>query len=150
VTGAHATLFDPKTNLSSIYGLKSWIKAGVPGKMVVMGLPLYGKTWKLKDPNLHGVGAPAIGVGPGDVGVLLFSKVEAFNKRAKATIAYDVDTASVYSFSGTTWVEYDDALSITVKIGFAQALGLRGYFFWAISYDNKWKITTQGIYSHFS
>jgi chitinase len=150
VTGAHAALFDPKTNLSSIYGLKSWIKAGVPGKMVVMGLPLYGKTWKLKDPNLHGVGAPAIGVGPGDVGVLLFSEVEAFNKRTKATIAYDVDTASVYSFTGTTWVGYDDALSITVKIGFAQALELRGYFFWAISYDNEWKITTQGIYSPFS
>jgi chitinase len=149
-TGAHAALFDPRTNLSSIYGLKSWIKAGVPGNKVVMGLPLYGKTWKLKDPNLHGVGAPAIGVGPeGDSGkgVLLFSEVEAFNKRTKATIAYDVDTASVYSFVGTTWVGYDDALSTTVKIGFAQALGLRGYFFWAISYDNEWKVTKQGIQS---
>jgi chitinase len=145
VTGAHAALFDPRTNLSSIYGLKSWIKAGVPGNKVVMGLPLYGKTWKLKDPNLHGVGAPAIGVGPGDDGVLLFSEVEAFNKRTKATIAYDVDTASVYSFVGTTWIGYDDALSITVKIGFAQALGLRGYFFWAISYDNEWKVTAKGI-----
>jgi hypothetical protein len=34
-----------------------------------------------------------------------------------------------------------------VKIGFAQALGLRGYFFWAISYDNEWKVTKQGIQS---
>jgi chitinase len=43
-TGAHAALFDPITNLSLIYGLKSWIKAGVPGKKVAMGLLLYGKT----------------------------------------------------------------------------------------------------------
>ncbi|KAK7835803.1 class v chitinase [Quercus suber] len=62
-TGAHAALFDPNTNLSSIYGLKSWIRAGVPGNKLVMGLPLYGKSWKLKDPKLHGVGAPAVGVG---------------------------------------------------------------------------------------
>jgi hypothetical protein len=47
-----------------------------------------------------------------DEGVLVFLEVEAFNKRTKATIAYDVDTASVYSFTGTTWVGYDDALSI--------------------------------------
>uniref|UniRef100_A0A2N9FWC3 GH18 domain-containing protein n=1 Tax=Fagus sylvatica TaxID=28930 RepID=A0A2N9FWC3_FAGSY len=146
-TGAHAALFDPKTNLSSIYGLKSWIKAGVPRNKIAMGLPLYGKTWKLKDPNLHGVGAPAVDVGPGrpgDVGVLLYSEVEEFNKKNNATIAYDVDTASTYSYVGSVWVGYDDALSTTMKVGFAQALGLRGYFFWAISYDSEWKVTSQG------
>lgn len=112
-----------------------------------MGLPLYGKTWKLKDPNLHGVGAPAVDVGPGrpgDVGVLLYSEVEEFNKKNNATIAYDVDTASTYSYVGSVWVGYDDALSTTMKVGFAQALGLRGYFFWAISYDSEWKVTSQG------
>uniref|UniRef100_A0A2N9FW73 GH18 domain-containing protein n=1 Tax=Fagus sylvatica TaxID=28930 RepID=A0A2N9FW73_FAGSY len=145
-TGAHAALFDPKTNLSSIYGLKSWIRAGVPGNKIAMGLPLYGKTWKLKDPNLHGVGAPAVDVGPGrpgDAGVLLYSEVEEFNKKNNATIAYDVDTVSTYSYVGSVWVGYDDALSTTVKVGFAQALGLRGYFFWAITYDSEWKISAQ-------
>ena len=143
-TGAHAALFDPNTNLSSIYGLKSWIRAGVPGNKIVMGLPLYGKSWKLKDPKLHGVGAPAVGVGPGDDGVLLYSEVVEFNKKNDATIAYDVNTVSTYSYVGSLWVGYDDALSTTVKVGFAQALGLRGYFFWAISYDTEWKVTAQG------
>uniref|UniRef100_A0A7N2R053 GH18 domain-containing protein n=1 Tax=Quercus lobata TaxID=97700 RepID=A0A7N2R053_QUELO len=142
-TGAHAALFDPNTNLSSIYGLKSWIRAGVPGNKIVMGLPLYGKSWKLKDPKLHGVGAPAVGVGPGDDGVLLYSEVVEFNKKNDATIAYDVNTVSTYSYVGSLWVGYDDALSTTVKVGFAQALGLRGYFFWAISYDTEWKVTAQ-------
>ncbi|KAG7942633.1 hypothetical protein I3843_16G113800 [Carya illinoinensis] len=142
-TGAHAALFDPQTNLSSVYGLKSWIRAGVPGNKLVMGLALYGKTWKLKDPNSHGVGAPAISVGPGDMGVLTFSQVMHFNNRTKATVAYDVDTVSVYSYTGTTWVGYDDALTTTGKILFAEALGLRGYFFWALSYDKEWTITAQ-------
>jgi hypothetical protein len=31
-----------------------------------------------------------------------------------------------------------------VKLKFAQALGLRGYFFWALSYDSEWEISKQG------
>ncbi|KAB1223858.1 Acidic mammalian chitinase [Morella rubra] len=145
-TGVHAALFDPNTNLSSVYGLKSWLSAGVPGNKLVMGLPLYGKTWKLKDPNVHGVGAAGVGVGPGDQGVLLYSQVVEFNKRNNATVAYDMDTTSVYSYSRTTWLGYDDPLSTTVNIGFAQALGLHRYFFWALSYDYEWTVSVQGIF----
>ncbi|KAB1211869.1 putative chitinase 3 [Morella rubra] len=134
-TGAHAALFDPNTNLSSIYELKSWLSAGVSGNKLVMDLPLYGKTWKLKDPNEHGVGTAAIGVGPRNAGVLLYSQVVEFNKRNNASVTYFLDTTSVYSYSETTWVGYDDPLTTTMKIGFAQALGLRGYFLWALNYD---------------
>ncbi|KAB1198998.1 Chitotriosidase-1 [Morella rubra] len=141
-TGAHAALFDPNTNLSSVYGLKSWLKAGVPQNKVILGLPLYGKTWQLKDSKVHGVGAAAVDVGIGG-GVLYYSLVVEFNRRANATIEYDLDTASVYSYSGINWVGYDDPLTTTVKIGFAQALGLRGYCFWALSYDYEWTISSQ-------
>lgn len=36
-TGAHAALYDPKSNLSTSYGLKSWLRAGVPRSKLVMG-----------------------------------------------------------------------------------------------------------------
>ena len=39
-TGSHAALLDLTGNLSTCYGLKSWIKAGVPRRKVIMGLPL--------------------------------------------------------------------------------------------------------------
>lgn len=143
-TGAQALLYDPKSNISTSYGLRSWIKAGMPRQMVVMGLPLYGRTWKLKDPNVNGIGASAVGVGPGEEGVLTYSQVEKFNKENGATVVYDVETVSTYSYVGTSWIGYDDELSTTTKLGFAQALGLRGYFFWALSFDAGWKISTQG------
>ncbi|KAM2120319.1 hypothetical protein ACFX1Q_018271 [Malus domestica] len=41
------------------------------------------------------------------------------------------------------WVSYYDAFTTAAKIGFAQALGLRGYFFWALSFDSDWKISAQ-------
>ncbi|KAI4380598.1 hypothetical protein MLD38_006771 [Melastoma candidum] len=142
-TGAQAAFFDPKSNISSSYGLGTWLRAGLPGHKIVMGLPLYGRTWKLKDPNVNGVGAPAVGVGPGN-GVLFYRQVETFSKDNNATKKYDPVTVSAYAFSGTSWVGYDDAGSTGVKVGLAKGMRLRGYFFWALSYDNShWQISTQ-------
>ncbi|KAF8400548.1 hypothetical protein HHK36_013847 [Tetracentron sinense] len=141
-TGAHAALFDSKSNISTSYGVESWIKAGVPAKKVVMGLPLYGPTWKLEKPGLHGIGAPAVDVGPGE-GTMTFSQVEDFNRENGATVVYDAATVSTYSYVGTSWIGYDDATSITVKIGFARAHGLSGYFFWAVNGDKDWMISRQ-------
>ncbi|KAI6682409.1 hypothetical protein NL676_036290 [Syzygium grande] len=143
-TGSQAAFFDPKSNLSSIHGLKSWLRAGMPGKQVVMGLPLYARTWELKDPNVTEIGAPAVSAGPGG-GMLPYSDVQAFNRDHSAFVVYDAETVSTYSFSGTSWIGYDDVASTMVKIGLAQALGLRGYFFWALSFETEWQISSQGM-----
>ncbi|KAL2481193.1 Glycosyl hydrolase family protein with chitinase insertion domain [Abeliophyllum distichum] len=140
-TGAQAALFDSKTNISTSYGLGSWIKSGVPKSKLIMGLPLYGRTWTLKDPKSHGVGAPAIDVGPGDQGVLTFAEIQQFNRDHKAKVEYDLESVSMYSVAGTAWIGYDDTPSVTVKISYARALGIRGYFFWAVHGDYKWKIS---------
>lgn len=144
MTGAHAALFDPKSDISTSFGLRSWVGAGVPAEKVVMGLPLYGRTWKLRDPAEHGVGAPAVGVGPGD-GVLLFKDLMNYNVKNNATEVYDGTTVSTYSYSGTAWIGYDGATSVREKIHYAQGLNLGGYFFWALGYDKDWIISQQGI-----
>ncbi|KAE9462632.1 hypothetical protein C3L33_05458, partial [Rhododendron williamsianum] len=142
-TGAHAALFDPKSNVSTSYGLQSWINAGLPRSKLVMGLPLYGRTWKLKDPKSNGIGAPGVGLGPGGDGTMTYSQVETFNRENNATVVFDMKTVSTYSYAGTSWIGYDDVRSTTVKIGYAQALKLRGYFFWAVNGDQEWKISRQ-------
>ncbi|XP_038710983.1 class V chitinase CHIT5a-like [Tripterygium wilfordii] len=142
-TGAHAALFDPKSNISTSYGLQSWIRAGVRPSKLVMGLPLYGKTWELKDPNVNGIGAPAVGLGPGVEGVLHFSELVDYIGAHSASALYDPVTVSAYAYGGTTWIGFDDATSTKVKIGFARAHGLRGYFFWALSFDLDWEISKQ-------
>ncbi|KAK7329976.1 hypothetical protein VNO77_24159 [Canavalia gladiata] len=145
-TGAPAGLFDPKSNVSVAYGLQSWIRSGVFPQKVVMGLPLYGRTWQLRDPSVHGIGAPAVGSGPGSNGAMAFFQVLDFNNQTGANVVHDVETASVYSYSGSSWVGYDDPFTVAVKIGFAQALSLRGYFFWAAGLDTSdWIISTQAL-----
>lgn len=144
-TGAPAGLFDPKGNLSAASGLVSWIRVGVLPEKIVMGLPLYGRTWRLREPSEHGIGAPAVGSGPGLDGAIAYFQVLDFNNETGASVVRDVDTVSVYSYSGTSWIGYDDPFTVRVKVGFARSLSLRGYFFWVAGLDTSdWKISTQG------
>ncbi|CAH9070394.1 unnamed protein product [Cuscuta epithymum] len=141
-TGAHAALFDPKSNITTSYGLGQWIRAGLLRSKLVMGLPLYGRTWKLKDSSSYGIGAPAVDVGPGS-GTLTFNEIQRFNSENNATVVYDAVTVSAYSAAGTSWIGYDDPTSISVKVKYAKQLNLRGYFFWSAVGDDKWVISKQ-------
>ncbi|WOK94030.1 hypothetical protein Cni_G02732 [Canna indica] len=140
-TGAHAALYDPKSDLSASYGVTSWLAAGMPAQKVVIGMPLYGRTYNLTDSKNNTIGAPANGVGPGEGGVLLYSKVVEFNRNNSATVVHDEATATAYSYAGTTWISYDDPWSVTRKTEYGRQLGLGGYFFWAIGGDKDWSIS---------
>ncbi|KAG9456266.1 hypothetical protein H6P81_000774 [Aristolochia fimbriata] len=144
VTGAHAALYDPGSDISTSKGIASWVDAGVPREKIVMGLPLFGHTWKLKDPRVNGIGAPAVSVGPGDEGTMSFAEIVDFNKENGASVVYDKATVSTYSYVGASWIGYDGPKSVRKKIKFARAQSLRGYFFWAVAGDKEWKISRQG------
>ncbi|KAF5748136.1 acidic mammalian chitinase-like [Tripterygium wilfordii] len=143
-TGPNSALFDPTSNFSTSYGIGSWIQSGVPARKVIMGLPLYGHTWTLKDPDSNGIGAPAIGKGPGD-GTLTYDQILDFNSNNSnhAYVNFDNPTMTYYSYAGTSWVGYEDVGSIKLKIQFALSQGLGGYFFWALGQDRSWTISAQ-------
>ncbi|KAG9456264.1 hypothetical protein H6P81_000772 [Aristolochia fimbriata] len=142
-TGTLAGLYDPNGSLSTSYGLQSWLSIGVRPEKVMMGLPLFGRSWTLRDPGVHGIGAPAVGVGPGSNGALTYKQVVDLNARNNATVVYDTATVSVYSYWGTNWVTYDDERSVAVKVRYAKSQKLGGYFFWAVPQDKDWIISRQ-------
>ena len=143
VTGLHSAPYDPKGNVSTSYGIGSWIQAGVPPQKIVMGLPLYGQTWTLQDPRLNGIGAPTVGMGPGN-DTLAYYEILEFNNKSSAIVVYDSQFGSYYSYSGDSWIGYDDVESVTLKIRFARSWGLGGYFFWALGLDKDWIISRKG------
>ncbi|MCD9561217.1 hypothetical protein HAX54_020218 [Datura stramonium] len=140
-TGAPALLYDKSSNISTSYGISAWKQNGVHPTKLVMGIPLYGNTWELKDPNDHRIGAPAVGVGPGTQGEISYDEIVTFNAENNATIVYNNETVSTYSYAGTNWIGYDDTNSITAKIKYAKAQGLGGYFFWALGFDSNWTLS---------
>ncbi|KAJ0984853.1 hypothetical protein J5N97_003209 [Dioscorea zingiberensis] len=142
-TGAHAALFDPVHNISTSYGLSSWVSAGMPAKKVVMGMPLYGRTFELKEREKHGIGAPGVGVGPGigGRGIMVYGRIVEFNMEENATVVRDEERGAVYSYVGDSWLGYDDRWSVRKKIDFAKEMGLGGYFLWALGFDYHWSIS---------
>jgi GH18 family chitinase len=38
--------------------VNQWVSGGVPAGKLIMGIPLYGRTYILADPKDHGLGAP--------------------------------------------------------------------------------------------
>ncbi|KAG9146116.1 hypothetical protein Leryth_015911 [Lithospermum erythrorhizon] len=148
-TGAQAALYDSRTNFSTDYGISSWLNAGISREKLIMGLPIYGRSWKLKDPTVYEIGAPAVDVGPGfnGTGVMTYAEILEYNmQNTNATVVYDSDTVSTYSVFGTDWIGYDDTRSIAAKIGYAQAQALGGYFFWALNGDHEWTISSTGSF----
>ncbi|KAK2994327.1 hypothetical protein RJ640_009468 [Escallonia rubra] len=144
VTGSPALLYDNSSNISTSFGISSWIEDGVPSEKLVMGMPMYGKTWQLKDANVHGIGAPANGTGPGNGGIMSYDDIVAFNSANGANVVYDNNTVSTYSYAGTNWIGYDDPTSITNKVKYAKDQGLGGYFFWALGTDRNWTLARAG------
>ena len=122
VTEAHAKLFNPDNQaLSTSHGLNDWIRAGVPKEKVIMGLPLFGRTWKLADEfGDTGIGAPAVGFGPGANGFMTYSDIKSFNNREEAKVIYDGKTGSTYSISNDSWIGFDSRDSIEKKITYAR------------------------------
>ncbi|XVF48466.1 hypothetical protein PTKIN_Ptkin03bG0192400 [Pterospermum kingtungense] len=143
-TGEHALLYDKYSNVSTSSGISSWIEAGVPPKKLVMGMPLYGRTWKLKYPKHHGIRAPAVSGGD----AMFYQDLVTFNAGHNAHVAYDKDTVSEYSYSGTDWIGYDGPKSVPKKVKYAKDHQLGGYFFWALGYDMNWTLSAIGMFSY--
>ncbi|KAJ4827139.1 hypothetical protein Tsubulata_024442 [Turnera subulata] len=144
ITGPNSGLNDPKSNnLSTTYGIGTWIRAGASPEKLVMGLPLYGHTWTLQDPYDNGFGAVAVDAGPGN-GTLNYNQILEFISENKAVVHYEGEIGSYYTYAGNIWIGYDDVMSIDSKIKFAKSMGLRGYFFWALGQDNDWTLSRLG------
>lgn len=145
-TGAPAALYDPSSNVTTSYGIRSWVESGLPSHKVVMGMPLYGRSWILSSGNDTRIGAPAVAAGPkqklsDETGVMFYSEIRDFIKEKNGTEVFDKETVSAYSYAGDLWVGYDNKESVVAKVEFAKQKALLGYFFWAISQDSNWTLS---------
>ncbi|KAI3912856.1 hypothetical protein MKW98_012798 [Papaver atlanticum] len=137
-TGASAAVFNPANpERSTSQGISRWLQV-LPAQKLVMGLPLHTHTWMLQNPNVNGIGATAVGVGPGEHGILTYGAVVASFLNNPGTVAvYDEPTQSNYCYAGKSWISYTGVRSIKAAIRYARERQLRGYFHWSIGQDDN-------------
>ncbi|KAH9903871.1 chitinase [Xylariomycetidae sp. FL2044] len=137
MTSAHqANLYASSSNpastpFSAHSAISDYLEAGVPAAKIVLGIPLYGRSFE----NTGGIGRAYKGIGQGswepgvwDYKVLLRpGAVEQYDVEAAATYSYDIESQEL--------VSYDTVYMIQTKIEYLQARGLAGTMFWEASGD---------------
>ncbi|XP_032522084.2 chitinase-like protein 3 [Danaus plexippus] len=149
VTGHNAPLHKgegdetiPKESVYSVdVALEFWLSQGCPPEKLLLGLPLYGHTFKLRNASVNGVRSPINGpgiAGPytatnGQIGYNEFC-----NKIRTETwdLRYDNLAKVPYAVQGTNWVSYDDENSLVEKIEYALNLNIGGVMIWSIETDD--------------
>ncbi|XP_015280379.1 PREDICTED: chitotriosidase-1-like [Gekko japonicus] len=133
VTG-HVSPLYPDTDAAVQY----WKSKGAPAEKIVLGMPLYGKTFTLSS-SQTGLNAPASGPGtPGtftrEAGLLAYYEVCIFKQGATTKVIPEQKVP--YSFKGNQWVGYDDVDSIKNKVIYLKQNNLAGGMVWAMDLDD--------------
>uniref|UniRef100_A0A182UA49 Uncharacterized protein n=1 Tax=Anopheles melas TaxID=34690 RepID=A0A182UA49_9DIPT len=111
--------------------VKAWLGAGLEPSKLVLGVPVFGHTFKLSSTSDTRIGAPTIG--PGDAGPYTLepgtlSYLEICEKLAADgyTKAFSSVQQVPYAYRGNQWISYDDVNSIAIKVQYAKRMNLGG------------------------
>lgn len=133
-----ATAYQKKLTLD--FSAAEWVKQGASKENLVIGLPTYGRTFTLANPNLTDIDAPAAHGGrPGqftkESGFLSFFEVCEMLK-SQATLVWDNEQMIPYAYKGDQWVGFDDPRSFKMKVQWLKQNGYSGIMIWSVDMDD--------------
>lgn len=111
-----------------------WLRKGMPKEKLVIGVPTYGRSWKLIRGSWCSVGSPAIGEGISR-GTLSYPEAYFFVQEG-AKYFFDEESRVPYAVRGRDWVSYDDAKSIKEKTQWIKDSGFAGVMTWNLNCDD--------------
>nr|XP_008262904.1 chitinase-3-like protein 2 isoform X1 [Oryctolagus cuniculus] len=128
----------PSSYYNVEYAVGYWIHKGMPTEKIVMGIPMYGRSFTLASAETA-MGAPASGPGAAgpitkSPGFLAYYEICQFLQGAKITRLQDQQVP--YAVKGNQWVGYDDVQSLEAKVQFLKNLNLGGAMIWSIDMDD--------------
>ncbi|KAL7622139.1 Chitinase 4 [Parahypoxylon ruwenzoriense] len=135
-SGHQANLYSNSNNpvstpFSTDSAITAYINGGVPAEKIVLGMPLYGRSFEAT----NGIGMPYSGIGQGswEQGVWDYKVLP----RAGASEQYDDAAGAIYSYdSGSKeLISYDNVDMVNRKVAYLQGKGLGGSMFWEASGD---------------
>ncbi|GAB0090565.1 Glyco_hydro_18 domain-containing protein [Sergentomyia squamirostris] len=147
VTGQNAPMYSSSKESSGVstYNVNSavnaWIQAGAKPENLVLGIPLYGKSFTLRNSVNNGLGAST--TGPGNSGPYTeepgtLNYIEICEKQMEGgwTTIFDNDQKVPYSYKGNQWIGYDNKESVKLKTEYAISRGLGGVMIYSLEQDD--------------
>jgi chitinase len=123
---------DPK-HISIDDAVKMNLKAGVPRRKLVIGVPFYGRRWTGVGPANHGLWQPVTGEGSG---IQFWQTVPLVN--AQGFVRYwdsIAQTPYLYNAQTQTFITYNDAEAEKARTAYVRRNHLGGIMFWQYSGD---------------
>ncbi|XP_046403174.1 mucin-5AC isoform X1 [Ischnura elegans] len=134
--------YDYDGELCIDFTVKHYLKAGVPSSQLVLGIPTYGRSYTLLNPESIDPGSPADGPGAqGDAtrekGYLSYYEICKAVKSDDWTVEQpEPDAMGPYAYKGDQWVGYDDPDTIRKKARYVHEMSLGGLMFWSVDNDD--------------
>lgn len=145
-TGHQANLYDNSHNAESTpfstdKAVSDYIAAGVPSSKIVLGMPIYGRTFE----STSGLGKAYSGIGSGswENGIWDYKALP----RQGATVTYDALAGASYSYDAKTGelVSFDDEDMVFRKAAYIMQQGLGGGMYWEASADREGSESLMGM-----
>nr|AUM84820.1 chitinase-like protein 9 [Lutzomyia longipalpis] len=146
-TGQNAPLYASSKESSGVStynvdaAVKAWIGAGADPARIVLGIPLYGKSFTLASSATNGLGARTTGPGPigpytQDPGTLNYIEICEKQQQGGWTTVWDNDQKVPYTYKGTEWIGYDNVESVKIKVDYAKSYNLGGVMIYSLEQDD--------------
>lgn len=142
--GHHSALYSLPNDKNAEFNVNAsvnyWITQGCPREKLIVGIPIYGRTYQLANLDNTGISAPS--KGPGDKGPYTdehgslayyeFCADESWKRfwveEWKAPYAVNSKT--------NNWISYDDLESLEIKLNYILVNNLGGAMIWSIEQDD--------------
>lgn len=134
-----ANSYDRKLTVD--YSLREWIKQGAPPQKILMGVPAYGRSFTLADPEQFDIGAATVKGGKEgrytiEEGFLAYYEVCDFLYEDNTTLVWDNEQQVPFAYNGDQWVGFDDERSVQVKMDWIKTTGIAGVMVWSVDMDD--------------
>lgn len=142
-TAYHSQLKGESNNTMTVdWTISYLLDQGVSRKKIVMGLSSFGIGFELENSAHNGVGNPIVGFQEGSCSsdgsmtgnIPYFEIVENLGTKSWTSF-FDNTTNCVYAGAGTTWVSYDNNITISEKVDYILEKQLLGAFIWTADQD---------------
>ncbi|XP_049548013.1 acidic mammalian chitinase-like [Anopheles darlingi] len=146
-TGHNAPLYagltdttDDQQKLNIDHSVQHWLQEGAPSHKLILGVPAYGRSFRLTNALGYGVRAPSDEAGDAgpytkEAGFLAYYEV--LDNLQNGWIKVKDDKQKVpYAYSDRQWMSYDDNESIANKCKYVGEHELGGVMMWSIDMDD--------------
>lgn len=154
-----ADVTDIQQQLNVNTSIHYWLSQGAPKEKLIMGIPLYGRSFTLANAGENYVGAAVNGPGTAgpysrEPGVLGYNEFCEKLQTEKWDIRSSDEQSGFYAVKGNQWLGFDDPTTVQYKMDYILQMDLGGAMVWSLESDDflgvchdKRNILMNGIYS---